>query len=185
MDERQKDAFQECKLHSEWCASRSPCRVHLVCILNLKHETSGKLMPAIISDWTQSPRDANLLISTIESSRQKFVKTYIWNTVRWFFSIRLQGGMWNQSCDLNNKGYHAKNSLCKRNGKDFRLLSCLQGRKKLSGYGRGFWNLKVHPKWHSSSYKDTLRNLSQTVPLTRDQIFKHMSPWEPLSLKPK
>lgn len=93
----------------------------------------------------QSPRVTNLLISTIESSRQKFVKTYIQNTVRWFFSIRLQEGMWNQSCDLSNKGYHAKNSLPKRNGKDFILLSCLKGRKRLTGNGVAFETSKSTP----------------------------------------
>jgi hypothetical protein len=36
------------------------------------------------------------------------------------------------------------------------------------GSGLGFWNLKAHPQWHTSSSKATPPNPSQAVPLPDD-----------------
>ena len=58
------------------------------------------------------------------------------------------------------------------------------GRKKerrKPGSCMGFWDLEVHHQWHTSSNKATPPNPSQTVPPTKDQAFKYMSLWGPIS----
>lgn len=48
-----------------------------------------------------------------------------------------------------------------------------QKHKEQTGNAAGFWNLKVYPKWHTSSNKAIHPNLSQTVPPNGKQVFKH------------
>jgi hypothetical protein len=46
-----------------------------------------------------------------------------------------------------------------------------------------FWNLKVHPEWHTSFNKATPLNPSQTVPSAGNQAFKYINLWEPFLSK--
>jgi hypothetical protein len=54
---------------------------------------------------------------------------------------------------------------------------------EVTGTDRGFWNLKAHFQWHTSSIEATPPNSFYTGPPTGRQIFKYVSLWGPFPFK--
>ena len=50
-----------------------------------------------------------------------------------------------------------------------------ESKRGFTGNGVGFWNLKAHPQWHTSSRNATFSNLPPAVPSIVDQALKYMS----------